>query len=207
MIKSVIFDIDGVLLDSFEANAKFNSDLVTKFGYNPPTQEQILDLFHRSMKDVIKILTRANDEEVERIWRAGKEGEVPYHYELLTTPEGLKETIKILSRDYVLGIVTSRITESVYSISQLAELEQYFKVVVAFQDTENHKPHPEPLLLASKKLGILPEECVYIGDVENDAIAARSAGMKCIVYSKNKVDHADANITSFQNLIEIIKSL
>lgn len=207
MIKAIIFDIDGVLLDSFEANLKFFSDLMTNFGYNPPNKEQFVELFHRPMKHVIEIFTKADEKKVEKIWQAGKDKEIPYAHELLRTPEYLEITISALNKKYTLGIVTGRVRESVYSIVQLANLKQYFKVVVAFQDTENHKPHPEPLLLAARKLGVKPEECVYIGDVENDIKAARAAGMKIIIYSKNRFNQADACTSSFIKLPKLISSL
>jgi len=116
-------------------------------------------------------------------------------------------TIRPNYQNYLLGIVTSRIKESVYESPKLAKLEKYFKVAVSYQDTTNHKPHPEPLLFAAQKLGAKPEECVYIGDVENDIKAARAAGMKVIIYSKNKFDQADACTSSFIKLPELISSL
>lgn len=70
-----------------------------------------------------------------------------------------------------------------------------------------HKPDPEPLLLAAQKLGVKPEETVYIGDVENDLKAAHAAGMKVILYSKDKPEDADAYATSFEKLPSIIGAL
>ena len=90
---------------------------------------------------------------------------------------------------------------------QLAPLEKYFKVDVSYEDTINHKPDPEPLLLAAQKLGVLPEDCVYVGDVENDVVAAKAAGMKSILYSNDKLYNADANFSSFSKLPELIKSI
>ena len=208
MIKTVIFDIDGVLIDSFNANFKFFFDLMAKFGYSSLNREQFSALFHIPMKDIIRIVTKSTDEEeIEKIWKAGKDKEVPYPHELLNTPKHLNKTLKVLNENYILGIVTSRIHESIFSLSSLAELEDYFKVVVAYQDTENHKPHPEPLLLFAQKLKVLPEECVYIGDAESDLLAARAAGMKVIIYSKNQFNQADAWTSSFTKLQKLILSL
>ena len=79
--------------------------------------------------------------------------------------------------------------------------------MVAYEDTENHKPHPEPLLLAAKSLNVSPEECVYIGDVENDLIAGRAAGMKVIIYAKEAILGADAQTASFKELPQLIQKL
>jgi len=208
MIRAVIFDVDGVLLDSFEANLKFFQDLMIKAGYNPPTREEFSAIFHLSMMDAVKALTKSSsEEEIKRVWEIGRSREVNYDIELLATPEGVKEVIEKLSQDYLLGIVTSRIKESVYESPKLAKLKRYFKVTVSYQDTMNHKPHPEPLLFAAQKLKAKPEECVYIGDLESDIKAARAAGMKIIVYSKNHFDQADACISSFRKLPECVPPL
>src|SRR3989338_6819123 len=185
MIKAVIFDIDGVLLDSFEANLKFFQDLMVKTGHIAPTREEYKPAFHLSMMEAIKFLSKSTSEaETERIWEIGRSRNVEYDLELLKMPKGAEKTIDKLSKHYLLGIVTSRIRESVFESPDLNKLKDYFKVAVSYQDTQNHKPHPEPLLLASKKIGVNPGECVYIGDVENDIIAARAAGMKAVIFSK-----------------------
>lgn len=208
MIRAVIFDIDGVLLDSFEANLKFYQNLMTRSGYPSPTREEFPAIFHLSMWDAIKRLTGLNSEEdIRNIWEMGKSREVEYPLELLSVPTSAEQIIKILSKSYLLGIVTSRVKESVYEAPKLAKLQKYFKVAVSYDDTENHKPHPEPLLLAAQKLGVKPGESVYIGDVENDIKAARAANTKVILFSKNHLNGADAYTSSFEKLPELIKTL
>ena len=102
--------------------------------------------------------------------------------------------------------MTSR-TGSTFNIPQLSHLKNYFKVEVLYEETKNHKPHPEPLLLAAQKLGIPPSECVYIGDSESDMIAAKDAGMRRIAYSTQIFPDAEAQISSFEELSEIIANL
>lgn len=208
MIKAVIFDVDGVLVDSFEANHKFFSNLMNKFGYVFMKKEEFVSFFHVSMKDIIKHSTKSvSEEEIEKIWKSGKEREVPYPNELLNTPSNLEDVIKSLSESYILGIVTSRLRSGIYSLPQLEVLKEYFKDDVAYEDTDNHKPHPEPLILICKKLGISPEECVYVGDSATDIVAAHAAGMKGIMYSKKNNPEADANISSFIELSKILESI
>ncbi len=208
MIKAILFDIDGVLLDSFEANLKFFQDLMLRAGYRAPTREEFPVIFHLSLMDAVRTLTKSDsEEEIKRVWEMGYKREVSYPVELLNMPDGADKTIAILSKNYLLGIVTSRIKEAVYESSKLARLEKYFKIAVAYQDTINHKPHPEPLLLAAKTLEVNPKECVYIGDVENDIKAARAAGMKVIIYSKQQFSEADKCTSVFTKLPELILAL
>lgn len=208
MLKAVLFDVDGVLMDSFEANLKFFQDLMTQTGYQPPTREEFPTFFHLSMLDAIQAMTKTeSDEEVKRIWEIGKNTKVGYLSKLITSPKGLEKVIETLSDKYLLGIVTSRIQESVFELPQLAKLKNRFKVVVAFPDTTHHKPHPEPLLLAAQKLHVKPEECIYIGDVENDVIAAHAAGMMVIIYSTHSVDQADLSTSSFVKIPDLVLEL
>lgn len=208
MMKAVIFDIDGVLLDSFEANLKFFQDLMERFGHRPPTREEFPEIFHLSLWDAIILVTKSESvEEIRKIWEAGRSRAVVYPIELLAMPEAAEPVITALSKNYRLAIVTSRVNEAIYEAPQLARLKKYFLATVSYQDTVNHKPHPEPLLLAAQKLGVQPEESVYIGDVENDIKAAKAAGMKVIIYSINQVDGAGFRTSTFVKLPELIASL
>lgn len=208
MIKAILFDIDGVLLDSFEANLKFVQDLLKKAGYPPPTREEFPDLFHRPLFDIIKMRTKLNSaEKVKRIWEMGKNREVSYDLNLLNTPERIEEVIKILNNSYELGIVTSRVREAVFEVPVLKKLEPYFKIAVAYQDTEKHKPDPEPLLYAANQLGVAPENTVYIGDVENDVKAGKAAGMKVIIYGQRAVPGAYAWTAEFSQIPKLLQSI
>lgn len=207
MIKAILFDVDGVLIDSFDANLKFFQDLLLTGGYKPLTKEEFIPLVHLPMYDVIKIITIASDEKVYKLWEIGKNDKNIYPYHLLKMPPYAEEVVKELGKNYVLGLVTSRVREKIYTIPLLARLNGYFKIAVGYQDTKNHKPDPEPLIFACKKLGFKPEEVIYIGDQESDVIAAKSAKIKIIFLSKIKNKNADINIKSFKQLIDAIESL
>lgn len=208
MIKAVIFDVDGTLIDSFEANLRFFQDLMIRFGYKPPTGEEYAPLMHMSMRDVIPLLAGSmSEEDAMKIWEAGRGHEVLYHTELLHMRGGAEETIRKLYENYTLGIVTSRVKSSVFEFPRLAALRDLFSVAIAYEDTVNHKPHPDPLLLAASQLGVLSADAVYVGDADSDMKAARAAGMKAVLCSKEKSDLADAQMNAFRDLPHIIASL
>lgn len=208
MIKAVLFDIDGVLLDSFEANRQFYNNLFKKAGYKEPTLKEYLPLMHFTMKGVITGFTKVSDEEVQRIMKIGNDyvDEI-YPYNLLKTPLHIEETLQRLHTMCQLGIVTSRVRDHIYLMPPLAPLERYFTLTVGFNDTTNHKPDPEPLLFACKSLQIKPEEAVYIGDAESDFLAAKAAGMKFILFAKANFLHTSNYTDSFKELPEIISDL
>jgi len=207
MIKALVFDIDGVLIDSFDANLKFFQDLLSKAGYKPPTKKEYSPIFHLSMLDVIRIFTKSSDEkEIKRVWEMGRSRKVKYPIFLLKTTKDLEKTIIELSGKYLLGIVTNRMKEGIYKIPVLSRLQKYFQITVAYQDTKNHKPHPDPLLLACKKLGVNPDEAVYVGDAQSDIIAGKAAGMKVIFFSQVINNNADATTSQFQKLPKLVES-
>jgi len=205
MLKAVLFDIDGVLLDSFESNFLFFEALFRKTGFAPPTREEYKQMFHTPMWDTIKSVTKLDDDKkIEEIWNLARGGKFDTQPPKLSG--GVASTVKALNQKYSLAIVTSRVKEYMFE-GPLETLKPCFKIAIGYEDTENHKPHPEPLLLAASQLSVPPGECVYIGDVENDLLAARAAGMKCILYTPNKINGADALTSDFEAIPDLVKTL
>lgn len=208
MIKAVLFDIDGVMLDSFDANLQFYRNLLTEAGYRPPTAEEYRQVFHLTMIGAIQALTGIDSkDELDSIWLKGLDRTRLYPFSLVKMASDVPSAIKSLAEKYPLGLVTSRIRMSVYAVPQLAELEKFFTVTITYEDVIEHKPQPEPLLLAASKLGVAPENCVYIGDAETDFKAAKAAGMKIIMYHNPVLAKADGYISAFSELPEMIARL
>ncbi len=206
MIKAVIFDIDGVLLDSMKANIKFFRDLLEASGYKKPSKKSVSKIFHLSMLDGIKLLTQEKSEKkIEEVWKLGHK--FPYPSNLLKIPNDMPSMIKLLGHKYKLAIVTSRIKRGVDVFFKISKMKKYFVVIVSFENSSKHKPYPEPLLVALRRLKIKSEEAVYIGDAESDMKAAKSAGVKFILYSQNKLSGADIQVNSFKEIPAAIEHL
>lgn len=87
-------------------------------------------------------------------------------------------------------VVSSKRRLHVVSELQSKGLHDLFDVIVAQEDTQLHKPHPDPLVLAAHRLGVIPEDCIYIGDQPSDVQAAKAADMISIValWGEGKVE-------------------
>ncbi|MBS3051143.1 MAG: HAD-IA family hydrolase [Candidatus Aenigmarchaeota archaeon] len=175
---AVIFDVDGVLLDSFDSNFMFCRDFLKSEGFRL-TKKEYAQLFYRSLWDVISITTGIADEtEIRRLWNSAKKFDRDGKRPILA--KDAVKTLKLLSEHYRLAIVTSRVKVYLYE-PPMDSVKTYFRTAVAYEDTTRHKPHPEPLLLAANRLKIKPSGTVYIGDAASDMEAAKAAGMKFIL--------------------------
>ena len=207
MLKAVIFDIDGVLVDSKEANIDLYKKLLVKAGYPEPTREAILNRFHLPLWQSIEVLTGlADQKEVERIWRMIDEPGIR-NPALLKFPTELLDTLTALHRKYRLAIVTSRVRMGVKEVFEAGKIGHLFDVAVAFEDYSKPKPDPEPLLLALKQLGVTAAEAIYIGDSDSDIDAANSAGMRSIHLSRSPHPSATVVAREFKELLQAIHSL
>ena len=77
---------------------------------------------------------------------------------------------------YRLGVVTSKSKPVAMRGLEHYGLERFFETVVAYEDTEIHKPEPEPLLEAARRMEVPIERCAYVGDSPHDMNAAIAAG-------------------------------
>lgn len=205
MKKAVLFDVDGVLLDSLDANGQFYRDIMKHAGYPEPTMEQIKNIFHLMLKDGIRELTGAPQEEALHIWQ--ETYTLPYPAHLLKLQPGVTETLDTLRQSHALGVVTSRTARGIGVFFSFSKLEPYFDVVIGCEDVKNPKPHPEPLLLAASRLGVSPADAVYVGDAHTDVEAAKAAGMKAVAFHERWHPGSDARTTSFAGLPEVLKQL
>ena len=208
MIKAVIFDIDGVLLDSLEANYQYYLHLFKRFNNHfVPKQEYNDNYEGMPMKVMLSRVMGFTGSKLEEEFELAKR-ETPHFQELYKVPRGEQKVIKELSRKYKLALVTSRYgVESTFSTIGLKEC---FSVVIKFGDYQKPKPDPEPLFVAIGKLQIKPEEAVYIGDRESDLLAAKAAGMKFVgfpLYSGKKLEGSDAIFMNFSELPGVIENL
>jgi pyrophosphatase PpaX len=210
VLKAVIFDVDGVLVDSKDANVQLFQDLLTGAGYPKPSREEILACFHTPLIPTLQKLTGTEDKKViqsmvDRLNEPGFRNEPAD--ELFKFPQELEEVLEELHGKYKLAIVTSRMKVGVDHIFNLREIKHFFDVVVAYEDYKNPKPHPEPLQVAIKKLGVEPSEAVYIGDGHSDIEAALAAGLHSIHLSTDQHEGATAGAEEFHELLAAIKSL
>lgn len=172
--KCMLFDLDGTVLNTERMNMiplqrLIKEELGLEINYN--------DLLKYKAYAGIKTLEELGFKDIERSYSKW----VKYVNEFeegVTLFEGFEEVFKELNnRNIICGIVSAKTREQ-YKIDFIQKgLDKYVKCEVLADDTELHKPHPEPLLKAAEILNISPSDCLYIGDTIFDYKASKAAGM------------------------------
>lgn len=206
MIKAILFDIDGVLVDSVRANAQLYRDVLGHFGFRGPTDEEQAVNNHRAFIDNIRYFASvATEEQIQQMFDYGIS--LPRDQGLLRLMDGVDKTLARLQQTYSLGAVSSRLHLGIGSLLEHFGIAKYFPVQVGYEDTEEHKPHPAPLLFGAEKLGLPVSQVVYVGDAATDIEAAKAAGMRMILYAAQPLPGADATIGKFSELPQAVEWL
>lgn len=173
--ETVLFDLDGTLVDSGAMIlASFQHATRTVLEREIP-DERILALVGGShLREQMRTLA---GDRVEELVQAYREHNEPLHADLRAF-DGIEPVLaRLKAEGRKLGIVTAKRRATVGLAFAVLPLERYFSTVVTSEDTERHKPHPEPLQLALQRLGAAPEQAAYVGDSPFDIRAAKAAGV------------------------------
>lgn len=207
MITAIIFDMDGVIVDTqsvldiheFAFLKNLTGGKWSFVDQQSVRGRSLIDVYHILVKKFhfntpLQIYLEQYDEVLKNI------------YEVAAQPlKGSIEIIKKLSfQKYQLALASSSSHKLIAIILKRFNLTDYFNVIVSADDVKGKsKPEPDIFLLTARKLEIKPEECVVIEDSENGIKAAKRAGMFCIGYKEpansQKLELADGVITSFGN--------
>lgn len=173
--KAVIFDIDGTMLDTARMNIlPLQTMLKRELGKEYTYQELepyvaysgtvILDKLGIPKSENARVLS----DWIQLIQESG----------IISTPyDGIEKVLSFLKQHGVLlGIVSSKeIKQYHFDIAQKG-MDVYFDAVVLADDTEKHKPHPDPMLECLRRLQVKAEDVLYVGDTDADAICAKVCG-------------------------------
>ncbi len=202
MIKAVLFDFDGTLINTNDLIFK-SYEIAFEAVFNRKiTMKEILTLYGKPLSPSLMQYGK----EGERLYHIYREFNETHHDELAKPFPGVFDGIMQLSQmGYKLGIVTSKRIPLVKRGLEILNLSDMFDVIVTPEDTKETKPHPEPIILGCQKLGVLPGDTIYVGDSIFDMEAGQAAGTKlCAVkYSVTpKQDLLKFNPDYFVNSIE-----
>ena len=173
--RTVLFDLDGTLIDSGAMIlASMQHATRTVLARDIPVEELLARVGSTQLRDQMLGFDAERADELVRAYRAHNE---PLHAELRACSGMLDVVERLHGEGRRLGIVTAKRHVTVRLAFDVCPLERFFETVVAADDTERHKPHPDPVLLALDRLGSRAEEAAYVGDAPFDVESGRAAGV------------------------------
>ena len=204
-IRCVIYDCDGVLFDSLEANTRLYNDLCAKVGRGPLRGEEMQYVHTHTVFEALHFIFWQKDEMEKKALEMLRLKQIDlreYIVYLKMEPHLLQALEKLKEKGILRAVNTNRTTSMKY-IMEKYDLWPYFEMVVTALDVKNPKPHPESIEKILQEFNLNKKEAVFIGDSDVDQQTAKSSGIKFIAY-KNKDIGNNAYIEDHLDVIKLL---
>lgn len=204
MIKAVIFDMDGVLIDAKDWHYKALNKSLAIFGLEINEYDHLVTFDGLPTKDKLIMLSKTH---MLPVSLHGFINEMKQHYTMDITHQLCKPTFhhqyalaKLKENNYKLAVASNSIRNTVKVMMEKSNLLKYLEFYLSNQDVEFGKPNPEIYNLAIAKLGLEPNECLIVEDNENGIKAAYSSGAHVL-----KVE--SVHDVTYENIMNYINGL
>ncbi len=202
MLKLIVFDCDGVMFDSRNANRIYYNFLLNHFGLKAMNEEEA-DFVHmhsvtRSIRYIFRHYKQISLDEVHQFrLNIGYE---PFLKYMVIEPD-LIDFLKIVVKKYSLAISTNR-SNTMVPLLKSSKLELYFGKVMTAGDVSHPKPAPDALLEILKHYDCDPEDAIFIGDSVVDEQHAASCKVDLIAF-KNRELNSRFHVSSFMEILKL----
>ncbi|HEY2373974.1 MAG TPA: HAD-IA family hydrolase [Gaiellaceae bacterium] len=204
----VLFDLDGTVVDSgaiILASMRYATREV--LGRDFADDELMQAVGGPGLEAQMAVFAPERVDELVRVYRAHNE---PLHDELEACAGMEDVLVRLHEQGRRLGVVTAKRRSTVELAFASVPVAHLFETVVGGDETEKHKPNPEPLLLAAERMGVAPTDCSYVGDSPFDIRAAKAAGMFAVavtwgrIHDRSKLEREqpDAIVDTAEELFE-----
>lgn len=215
MIKAVIFDMDGVIVDSEPVHYEAHNKLLKSYGQTL-SKEDIIKYVGLPTREVYKDIKEKFNlpYEVNELVKKKREIFASIAAEKVELMPHSKELIGFLRENgYKLAVASSGFKTQIYTFLQKFELADKFITVVSADDVAMAKPHPEIYLEAARRLGLKSSECLAIEDSDKGIESAKQAGMRVIAVpnahtKQQDLSKADLIVSNLGDItLETIKNM
>lgn len=217
MLKGLLFDMDGVLVNNLEIHRQAFAEFFRFYGVER-TFDELNRVFGRGNDDIMGELMPRDVVERVGIRELGYQKEAIYRriYAPIIEPQpGLINFLADAEREGLRSAVgSSGYRVNVDFVLDKCNIARHFSAIVAGDEVTNCKPHPEIYLTAAAKLGLKPSECVVFEDAEAGIEAAHRAGIKVIAlattFDREFLAQTDADfiVDDFRDVtIEMLREL
>ena len=206
MIKAIVFDVDGVLIDSNKIIVEAYQKTAEKLGLRIPSPHEVVDLMGRPLAEIVRILWPKSNVKLYI-----EEFRSLFMDEDLVIPaiEGAVDAVReIRESGFRVGVLSGKIMFLIRKHFREAGFNiNWFEVIVSFETTKKHKPDPEPLLYAMNQLNVKPEETVYVGDAISDYECAKNAKVEYFAVLTGSLRREDLEKLGVSNIINSVVEL
>ena len=187
--KAVLFDLDLTLIDSLKAIVNSIKHVLDLHGYSIQKEEIAKLVGKASLEEQFQALVPSlSDDEVDEYVNCYRQHYLAHHIENTKLYPHVKETLQNLkSLDFKLGVVTGKYKKPTLEALNYFQLTPLLNVIVSSYDVKKHKPAPDVIFEAARRLGVNASECVFVGDSPADVEAGKRAGCFTIALSRNRV--------------------
>jgi phosphoglycolate phosphatase len=176
MLSLVIFDCDGVLFDSADANIAYYNAVLDRLGLPPLDEEWSRRAHFLSSHQLYEAMFGPASALAAEARRVGREVDYGPYYQLMRPMAELDRVLQTLRARYRLAMATNR-SSTVPGVMRAFGLDRFIELAVGSHDVAHPKPHPDMLEKCLAHFGVEPRAAVYVGDSETDYRAAVAAGV------------------------------
>jgi pyrophosphatase PpaX len=181
----VLFDLDGTVVDSGAIIlASMRHATREVLGLEIEDAELMQAVGGPGLEAQMAVFAPERVEELVRVYRAHNE---PLHDELEACAGMEDVLVRLHEQGRRLGVVTAKRRSTVELAFARVPIAHLFETVVGGDETQRHKPDPEPLLLAARRMDVEPRLCAYVGDSPFDIRAAKAAGMYAVAVTWGRI--------------------
>ncbi|VVB61357.1 Glyceraldehyde 3-phosphate phosphatase [uncultured archaeon] len=194
MIRAVIFDLDGTLVDAFAGHLWAYDEAAKKLNMPKMTRKVFSKYYGQSGTEIIRQFLKKPfvDKTVEELARVKREffssGGSTFVVALPSVVDFISELEK---RKIPMAVASSARKVEIEMMLQKIGVRNKIQEIVSADDIKNSKPHPEIFLKAAEKLNVAPKDCVVFEDSPWGVMAAKAAGMKCIAVATGTTSKKD----------------
>lgn len=217
MIKGVVFDLDNTLVDSVETIRQAADATLRSKGFRGVDLETLVSVMGLTIFDLFRRVEPAIEEKrMKELFLDYKENYMKFIGSTKLLPKA-KETLEALSaKNLKMAVVTTKSRYNAVKVLESFGLAHYFGAVVGFEDTDEHKPSPDPIIKAAGALGLELGSLAVVGDTDADVAAGKAAGAVTIAVTtgvtpihkilEKEPDYVINNIMEVERIINDLNS-
>ncbi|MGT2949110.1 HAD family hydrolase [Streptococcus devriesei] len=218
MIKLIVFDMDGVIVDTEYLDFQLQQAYIKEIAKEPSklTHDDFSRLVGRSGKDLLRRIRKLSQSDLaeEEIERGLQRVEAQKYRKESYLPLFRQDILAVLdyarAHDIALAVASSTQKKYIFEILTNCGIQDYFDAVVSGEDFETSKPNPAIYLSVLNRLGIPSEQALAVEDSASGIAAAKKAGMKTVAYEEKRmaIDQSQADYVAkdMLDILDYIKS-